>query len=562
MSKQTRIHPAIWDAQSSLAKGRMSRREFLRFATLLGASATTAYALAACAPGGAATTAPSAAAPADAAAAAAAGVKRGGSWTSAMQLQQIDHPARLSWLQGGNVVRQVNEYLTEVGADNVCRPHLLEGWEASDDVKEWTLKLRQDVTFNNGDKLTADDVLFTFNEWLNPDVGSSMLGFLGYLGGAGNIERVDDYTLKFYFQDASISFPEDLNQYPAIILHRGFEGDWIRQPVGTGAFTLTEYAEGERAVFTARPDYYRMGADGKPLPYLETLTYVSIEREAAVPALLSGQIDSIYLPTASNWEALKDSPDLNVIATGTAQVLCGRMRVDIAPWDDVRVRNALKLSQDRQKILDLAYKGQGDLGMDAHVAPIHPEFAPRDIPAYDPEGARALLEEYAAEKGVELPLVVTLATKNDEGEDLIAQALKESAEASGFDIQLDITDANGYWDRWTEVDLGITAWTHRPLGTMVLAAGYSVDADGVPVPWNETRFNDPEFNELLAEAQRTLDVEARREIMGKIQDIFQERGPIFISFWKNVWNITSNKFQNVQGHPTAYDVMNEVWKDE
>lgn len=560
MTKQERIHPAIWDAQSSLAKGRMSRREFLRFATLLGASATTAYALAACAPGGAATTAPAAESVA-AVAGDITGFKRGGSWTSAMQLQQIDHPARLSWLQGGNVVRQVNEYLTEVGPDNIARPHMLDRWEASDDVKEWTLYLRQDVTFNNGDQMNADDVLFTFGEWLNPDVGSSMLGFLGYLGGMENIERVDDYTLKFYFKDASISFPEDLNQYPAIILHRGFEGDWIRQPVGTGAFTLTEYAEGERAVFTARPDYYRMAADGKPLPYLDTLTYVSIEREAAVPALLSGQIDSIYLPTASNWEALKDSADLNVITTSTAQVLCGRMRVDIPPWDDVRVRNALKMCQDRQKILDLAYKGQGDLGMDAHVAPIHPEVSAFEAPAYDPEGSLALLEEYAAETGATLPLVVTLATKNDEGEDLIATALKETALPGGFDIQLDITDAAGYWDRWTEVDLGITAWTHRPLATMVLAAGYTVDADGVPVPWNETRFNDPEFNELLAEAQRTLDVDARTEIMGKIQNIFQERGPVFISFWKSVWNITRKEFQNVQGHPTAYDLMNEVWKD-
>ncbi len=563
MQKPERIHPAVLDAQSSLARGRISRREFLRFATLLGASATTAYALAACAPGAApaAPAAPPAAGETGAAPAAGA-VKRGGTWTSAMLLQRIDHPARLSWVEGGNVVRQVNEYLTETGADNVTRPWLVDRWEASDDVTEWTLFLRQDVTWNNGDAFNADDVLFTFGEWLNPEVGSSMLGFLGYLGGTQNIERVDDFTLRFHFQEPSISFPEDLNQYPAVVLHRGFEGDWIQQPVGTGAFTLEEYREGERALFQRRADYYRMGADGQALPYLDTLTYVSLERDAAVAALLAGQVDSIYNPNAADWEALKDNPDLNVQAASTAQSSVGRVRVDLEPWDDVRVRNAIKLCQDRQRILDLTYQGQGDLAIDAHVAPIHPEFAERPIPEYDPDAARALLEEYAAEKGITLPLQVTLATKNDLGEDLIAQALKEMAAPAGFDIQLDITDPNGYWDRWTEVPLGITQWTHRPLATMALAAGYTVDAEGTPVPWNETRWNDEEFNSLLAEAQRTLDVEARREIMGRIQDVFQERGPIFVSYWRNVWNITSAKFQGVQAHPTSYDLLTEVWKDE
>ena len=559
MTKSTRIHPAVLDAASDMRKGKVNRREFLWLATMLGTSATMAYAMAGCAPPAGAPTGDSAAAPA--AAPAAGAIKRGGTWTSAMELQKIDHPARLSWLQGGNVVRQVSEYLTETGSDNITRPNLLEKWEASDDVKTWTLYLRKDVTFNNGDKLTADDVIFTFGEWFNKDVGSSMAGFLGYVGGIENVEKVDDYTIRLNCKDPSISLPQDLNQYPAIILHRSFTGDWIKSPIGTGAFTLKEYQEGVRAVFEARKDYWRKSESGEQLPYLDTLTYVSLAHDAAVAALLGGQVDSMYNPTASDWETLKDNAELSIAPASTAQVLLGRMRMDIDPWTDVRVRQALKMCQDRQKIMDLVYKGQGDLAIDAHVAPVHPEYAEKPIPAYDPEGAKKLLEEYAKEKGVELPLKVKLATKNDEGEDLIAQALKESAAPAGFDIELDITDANGYWDRWTEVDFGITAWTHRPLGTMVLNAGYTVDADGKPVAWNETRWTDEEFMAKLKEANGLLDVEARRKVMGEIEDIFQSRGPIFVSFWKNTWNITRKEFQGVQGHPTSYDLLYEVWKD-
>ena len=546
-----KTHPAIPDAYEKLVQGRISRRDFLRLSTLLGMSAGTAYFLAACG-------APEPAAPSGGEAPAAGSIKRGGTWTDSMQLQLLDHPARLSWVEGANIVRQVSEYLTLTGVDNITRPYLLDKWEASEDVQTWDLYLKQGIKFNNGDELTADDVMFTFSEWLNPDVGSSMLGLMAYLSGMQDVEKVDDYHVRLHLQFGDIAVPEHLFHYPAVILHHNFEGDIIKQPVGTGAFTLEEYAEGERAVFKRRTDYWQMGADGDPLPYLDELIYVSTDKDAGVAALQSGQVDSMYDPRPTDFQALQGVEGLTIRSVSTSQCLIGRMRVDLEPWDDVRVRNAMKMCQDRAKILQLAYFGEGDLSIDAHVAPAHPAYCEKDIPAYDPDGAKALLEEYAAEKGIELPLKVTLATKNDQAEPEIAQALKELAAPAGFDIALDITEPAGYWDRWTEVDLGITSWTHRPLATMVLPLAYTKEAIG---NWNETRWTDDEFEQVLREAQGTLDVEARRGLMCQIEDIMQERGPIFNSFWKKVWNITNSKFQNVKAHPTAYDLMYDVWKE-
>ncbi len=557
------IHPYIPEVYEKLKQGRVSRREFIRISTLLGMSATLAVAC-----GSGATDEPEAEPATNENAGgeettqeepAAGAIIRGGTHTKSMALQLLDHPARLSWVEGANIVRQLGEYLTETGSDNITRPLLLDRWEANEDVSVWDLYLRQGILFNNGDELTADDVMFTFGEWLNEDVGSSMLGLLSYLSGMGDVEKVDDYHIRLHLQSPSISVPEDLFHYPAIILHRNFEGDIVQQPVGTGAFTLEEYAEGERAVFKRREDYWRMGADGDPLPYLDELVYVSTDKDAGVAALQSGQVDSLYDPRPSDFQALKDVPGLAVYSVSTAQCLLLRMRVDLEPWDDNRVRTALKMCQDREKILQLSYFGEGDLSIDAHVAPVHPAYCEKPIPEYDPEGARALMEEYAAEKGVELPLQVTLATKNDQAEPEIAQALKEMALPGGFDIALDITEPNGYWDRWTEVDLGITSWTHRPLDTMVLPLAYIEEAIGA---WNETRWADEEFETLLRQAQATLDVEARRDIMCDIEQIFQDRGPIGNSYWKNVWNITHEKFQGIQAHPTAYDLLNEVWIDE
>ncbi|WP_420630236.1 ABC transporter substrate-binding protein [Candidatus Leptofilum sp.] len=566
------IHVAIPNAYEQLEQGRISRREFIRFATLLGMSAGVATFAAAC--GGGAADEPAAdtddsddsdsstddsSTDSGGEETAVSSIKRGGTFTKSMQLQLLDHPARLSWVEGANIVRQIGEYLTETGSDNITRPYLLDRWEANDTVDVWDLYLKQGVKFNNGDEMTAEDVMFTFGEWLNPDIGSSMAGLLSYLNGMEDVEMVDDYHIRLHLQSPNIGVPEHLFHYPAIILHRDFEGDIVQQPVGTGAFLLEEYAEGERAVLKRREDYWRMGEDGSPLPYLDEIIYVSTDKDAGVAALQSGQVDSLYDPRPSDWQALKDVPGLATYSASTAQCLILRMRVDLEPWSDNRVRTALKMSQDRSKNLQLAYFGEGDLSIDAHVAPIHPAYADLPIPEYDPAGARALLEEYAAENGIELPLKVNLATKNDQNEPELAQALKESAADAGFDITLDITEPGGYWDRWTEVDLGITSWTHRPLDTMVLPLAYIAASIG---EWNETRWADEEFETLLRQAEGTLDVEARRAIMADIEQIMQDRGPIGNSFWKNVWNITHEKFQNIQAHPTAYDLLYDVWIDE
>jgi peptide/nickel transport system substrate-binding protein len=552
-----KVHPYIPEAYEKLEQGRISRRDFLRISTLLGMSAGTATLLAAC--GSPAGNTENTGAEGEVADAPAGGIRRGGTLRKSMQLQLLDHPARLSWVEGANIVRQVNEYLTETGPDNITRPYLLDRWEASEDVGTWDLYLKEGVTFNNGDELTSADVIFTMEQWLDEDIGSSMLGLLSYLGGIQNVEVVDDYHLRMHLDTPNIAVPENLFHYPAVILHRDFEGDIVRQPIGTGAFLLEEYAEGERAVFKRRPDYWRNGADGDPLPYLDEIIYVSTDKDAGVAALRSGQVDSLYDPRPSDWQALKDDEDLAVYPASTAQALILRMRVDLEPWSDVRVRNALKKCQDRADILQFSYFGEGDLSIDAHVAPVQPAYAEKPIPEYDPDGARELLEEWAAETGATLPLAVTLATKNDQAEPEIAQRLKELAEPAGFDITLDITEPNGYWDRWTEVDLGITSWTHRPLAVMLLPLAYTKDAIG---NWNETRWVDDEFEEKLNEAMGTLDVEQRRAIMSDLEDIMQDRGPIGNSYWKRVWNITHKRFQGIVGHPTAYDLLYEVWEAE
>ncbi len=575
MSRE-KLHKAIPDLQDQYQKGKMSRREFIRYATLLGTSLATAQALAACGPSQApATEAPAAPTATEAppptatpvpeptATPVATGPTRGGTLRVASRVQKVTHPAQFSWVSPSNQLRQVAEYLTYTDGDNITHPYLLESWDASDDLKTWTLNLRHGIKFNNGDEFNADDVVFTMGQWLDEDVGSSILGLMSYLS-PDNIEKVDDYTVKLNLDRAEIAVPEHLFHYPALVLnHRTFEGDFIKAPHGTGPYTLEEYSEGERVLVKRRNDYWQNGADGDPLPYLDAMEFIDMgdELSAWIAAMQAGEVD--YLDLGDNvgpdvYLALKDNPD--VVLAGLPTALCRvlRMRVDLDPWTDNNVRMALKLCQNREKILNLAYFGQGLEAQDFHVYPKHPEYCEKPIPEYNPEKAKQLLADAGYPDGLDVQLAVGTGWP-----DVVsyAEVLKEDAAAAGFNITLNTMPNSQYWEQWTEVDLGITPWTHRPLGTMVLNLGYIGDSEGQPVPWNESRWVDEEFDTLLTEANGTLDVDKRREIFCQLEQIQMDRGSIGIAWWQNIWMVYGNNVKDVPGHPTLYMLFNGVWKE-
>ncbi|MBN1881677.1 MAG: ABC transporter substrate-binding protein [Deltaproteobacteria bacterium] len=544
------FNPRIHELIDQFKAGKLSRREFVRYAALLGVSAAVAPSLIGCAPEtGGPKTKPSE-------------LTRGGVLRVAAPVHKVTHPAQFTWAVPSNQMRQVGEYLTWTDGENITRPYLLENWEASEDLLTWTLNLRQGITFNNGDEFNADDVVFTMNEWLNKDVGSSLLGMVGaYLSPTG-IEKVGDYQVILHLDQPEIGVPEHLFHYPALVLnHRTFEGDFIKAPHGTGPYTIETYSEGELCRLVRRTDYWQAGADGESLPYMDGMEFIDMGTEMSpqVAALQSGEIDMIDFsdsPRPDVYETLKDDERAKIIPASTAQVAVLRMRVDMDPWTDNNVRMALKLCQNREKILKLAYFDQGLLGQDFHVYPYHPEYCDKPIPEYDPEKAKALLEEAGYSDGLEINLAVG---NGWPAMVRYAEILKEDAAPAGFNVNIVTMPNSQYWEKWTEVDLGITSWTHRPLGTMVLNLAYTVDDEGNPVPWNETRWSDEEFSELLTEANGTLDVDRRRKIFCELERIQWERGSVGISFWRNVWFVTGTQVMDVQAHPTLYMLFNEVW---
>ncbi len=555
MADDRKVHPYIPKLAEQLEAGKVGRREFLRTATLLGVSSAAAYGMAGRILGENLI---------DPAMAQSGPGKKGGIFRVAMQVQKMEDPATYAWTQMSNQTRHTVEYLAITGPDNVTRPMLAESWEASDDLKTWTLHLRQNVMWHNGDEFTSEDVEFNIKRWLDPDLGSSNVGLSTFSAMVedkdgtsvmtpGALEVVDKHTIRLNLSKPVLSVPEDCYNYPTAIVHRSFKPPLSDNMIGTGAYTMTELTVGERCILkridktTDGKDFKYWGGD----VYLDEIHYYNFEADNQLTAFASGDVDSIYEFGIEQY-ALAEALDGEIATARTAQTLCCRMQVTQAPFDDPKVRQAIVMASENPIYRELVFQGRGDVGENMHVAPIHPEYFQLPPLQRDVEGAKKLLAEAGHPDGLEITIVVG----NTDGpwHQAVAEIWRDQLKDAGIKLNINVIPASKYWEIWTKTPLGATAWTHRPLGTMVLSLGYRTG-----VPWNETMYSDPAFDAALDEAEATLDVTARTAKMEKVEKILQDAAVMVQPIWRPVFTIITDKVQDYKAHPTQYHQFNKVW---
>ncbi len=544
-------HWGVEAMRRQLAAGTVDRREFLRTLTLLGVSLPAALTLVARTASAQQTeqqaqveATPAAVVPPDA-------PRRGGTLRCLMRVIESQDPATFGWADMGNLVRHVLEPLTRVGADNITRPWLAERWEASGDLTRWTFYLRQGIRWSNGLPFTAADVAYTVQRWMDPALGSSNLARFSALRG-GAVEMIDPYTIRFVLRAPFLAFPESLADYPALIVPQGFAGDFITNPIGTGPFRLAEFVAGDRALLVRRPDAEIWGTP----PYLDEILYLDYGSDdaAMLAALTNNQVDLLFNLNPEQVDAARQLPGILLYETMSAATAVARMRVTEPPFNDLRVRQAVRLSIDHQGLLNEAHRGLGLPGEDHHVSPLHPEYAELPPPQRDVAAARRLLAEAGYAAG--LPLAITC-RNTPVWEARVCDAMVGQLAEAGITLTVRRVTAQAYDDLWTSVPFGLTFWSHRPLGVQVLSLGYRSGA-----AWNETGFSDPEFDVLLDQAEGLLDVAQRRAVMAQLQTRLQQASVIVQPFWLARHVAARSRVRGFRANPSNEHHFERVWLAE
>ena len=465
-------HPAVPELAGQFLRGEIGKRDFLRTAGWLGVSAASARAFT-----GAITPTPAVAQETP---------KRGGSVRYACLVQEMNDPATVNSVQPANVFRNCIEFLTVVDEDNITHPRLAASWDPSDDLKTWRFRLQPNVKWSNGEAFTAEDVAFTINRWIAPTSKSSNKSAFSAISQV-EVNSSTEFTL--HLSRATVAIPEMLYAYTCAIVHRKFDeqgGAWSKNPIGTGPYTLAEFAVGQKATLRRRDDYW-----GTPA-YLDEIRFVDVGTDigAHIAALAAGQMDVLVTLNTTDLDLVKRLPNATMLNVHAGQTLCIRMRCDQKPFDDIRVRKAVVLAADNQRMLELGYRGLGLVGENHHVGPMHPEYFRLPAQKRDVAQAKALLAEAGFKDGMD----VTLTVGNTQGrwEEDAAVVLQQNVAEAGIRINLNVLPPQVYFQSWDKVPFGATFWVHRPLAVMTLDLAYRGGG-----AWNESHFANADFDAAL-----------------------------------------------------------------
>ena len=400
------------------------------------------------------------------------------------------------------------------------RPALAESAEPNADASTWTFQLRKGVTWHDGTPFTAADVVYTIQNWINPQNYYSYT--IGAVVDAKKVRKLDDYTVELPLHFPVADLPSFSAFYEGYVIKAGTtEKDFNTKPIGTGPFELVSFVPGQQSVFRANHSYWREG-----LPYLDKLVVDSsfTDDTARVGALESGTADTVPEMPFGLARANASSKSIRIESYVGASCYQFTMNLEQPPFTDVRVRQAMRLIADRPGIIEGALAGYGTPGNDLPGSKL-PYFASDLKRERDLEQARFLLKQAGHSN-----LAVTLISSNiNSGLPDCATLFAQNAAEAGVKVNVKTiepsifyTSSGGYLKRAFSVGCPGQGNDVPSLSEYYLITVWSNAA------YPETHFADPAFDKLLLDAVGELDPAKATDKWHEVQQVQFDSGGYLI----------------------------------
>ena len=527
------------------AAGRLSRRDFVRRGTVVGISVPLLGSiLAACGSSG---TSSSPSGGSSSAAGAPGAVIKAGIVTPTGAI----NPVTVADQGGLDMLGQTGEYLCLSTQTLTLKPVLATSWTPNSKADVWTFKIRPGVKFHNGQALTADDVVYTYQLHTNPKGEANALSAFGGVLTPAGVKKVDDFTVEFHLSAPNGNFPylTSSDNYNMIILPKGYDpAKWQSTFLGTGPFKLGSYTPKSGATFTRNESYWGK----KALPSSTQFTFYDTQNPMIL-GLTGSTIDVVgQFAVAGAQELLTGSYNIIKLKSSAHRQLS--MRNDKAPFTDPRVRQAIALTLDRPAIVKALFQGFADVGNDSPFAPVYPStntsVAQR---TKDIAKAKSLLAAAGHGSGFSTQLV----TENFVEIPQYAQIVAQSAKEIGVNIGLKVESSSQYYGKatfgnsdWLDATMSLVDYGHRGVPNVFLTSPLETyNAKTGTGTWNAAHFANAQYDKLVAQFIAASDLGTQKTLAGQIETLLLAQTPIIFGYFYNYLTATTKGVTGV--YPTA-----------
>lgn len=412
----------------------------------------------------------------------------------------------------------MRSYLTEITNTNEIGGDAAESWEASDDASQWTFKLNKDVVFHDGKSLTADDAVASLNYHRGENSTSAAKALL---------EDVDEIradgpdTVVIKMKSGNADLPYLLSDYHLVMLASDGEGNIEPQSEnGTGPFKIVSHEPGVSTELVRHENFHKEA-------WFDGVRIIAINDPATRQnAIVTNEVDAVSEVELKTVGLMARDPNIEVDELPSGAHVTIPMFCDVAPFDNLDVRLALKYAINREEIVQKIARGHATIGNDHPIGQTLPFWADLEQRTYDPDKAKFHLKQAGAEG---LSVSLSAADAAFGGAVDMAILFREQAAAAGINIDVVREPNDGYWSNvWLVKPFCVVSWGARPTPDVMFSLAYKDDA-----AWNESHWNNPEFNRILREAKAELDNAKRAEMYAEMQSLCRDDGGTIVPFFRN-----------------------------
>jgi peptide/nickel transport system substrate-binding protein len=423
-------------------------------------------------------------------------------------------------------------------------PGIASEWSSPDGGATWLFMLRSGVKFHHGRELDAEDVVFSLSRVLDSKNGSPGRRAVGPIK---TVTAEGPMTVKFVLEGPFAEFPAIMSGTFSRIVPRDASENLNQKPVGSGPFKFGEWIPGQHLKLVRNADYWMAGAPKASEVWLVTYPAQAAEQSA----FATGETHMMWDVPVALVPAVSKFPNVTLIevpSTGFQPVV---MRSDRPPFNDPRVRRAVKHAISREQVMRFVLQGHGVVAQDTPVAPSSAMYAPVQAPTYDVAEAKGLMKEAGLEAGFPVKL---FASNERAGCIETAQVIKPMLEAIGIKAEIQQVP----WDRfnaevWKKETFFISNWVGRPTIDEQLYPYFHTTGS-----WNEYNYSNPQLDKLLDEARRDLDLASRKAKYAKIQEMLAFDGPAVIPYFANYATARAKSLEGVPVSPLKWVDLREA----